>query len=86
MPTGGVATITAVQDGDFQVVGIRGESPKVRLRAEVIDGLNGKPLGEGLAGHWVQAYYLNRLVAEAGGALSFESSEERMSAQARVPA
>ncbi|HET9161251.1 MAG TPA: histidine phosphotransferase family protein [Caulobacteraceae bacterium] len=86
MPTGGLATITADRDGDFLTVGVRAESPKVRLRAEVAEGLSGQPLGEGLAGHWVQAYYLFRLVKEAGGSLSFEADETRMTAKARVPA
>jgi histidine phosphotransferase ChpT len=85
MPTGGVATLTAVRDGDFIVVGVRADSPKVRLRSEVSEGLRGQPLGDGLAGHWVQAFYLNRLVTEAGGTLSFDIDGERMTAQARVP-
>jgi histidine phosphotransferase ChpT len=86
MPTGGVATVTADRDGDFLVVGVRCESPKVRLRAEITEGLSGQPLGEGLAGHWVQAYYLYSLVKEAGGSLNFEAGEEKMTASARVPA
>jgi histidine phosphotransferase ChpT len=86
MPTGGIATVTAERDGDFFVVGVRAASPKVRLRAEVAEGLAGQPLGEGLAGHWVQAYYLYSLVREAGGTLNFEAGDETMSASARVPA
>jgi histidine phosphotransferase ChpT len=86
MPTGGVATLTGVSDGDFLVVGVRADSPKVRLRTEVAEGLRGEPLGDGLAGHWVQAFYLNRLVTEAGGSLAFEIGDERMTATARVPA
>jgi histidine phosphotransferase ChpT len=86
MPTGGIATMTAERDGDFLVVGVRADSPKVRLRSEVAEGLAGEPLGEGLAGHWVQAFYLYSLVKEAGGSLSFEASDERMTAKARVPA
>jgi histidine phosphotransferase ChpT len=86
MPTGGVATLTGVRDGDFLVVGVRADSPKVRLRAEVAEGLRGEPLGDGLAGHWVQAFYVNQLVTEAGGTLTFETSDERMTATARVPA
>lgn len=86
MPSGGVATITAVRDGDFYVVGVRADSPKVRLRSEITEGLSGQALGEGLAGHWVQAFYLYSLVKEAGGTLSYELTDERMTAQARVPA
>jgi histidine phosphotransferase ChpT len=86
LPTGGVATLTAEPDGDFMIVGVRAEGAKVRLRSEVVEGLRGDALGDGLAGHWVQAYYLNRLVSEAGGTLDFSIDEERMVARARVPA
>ena len=86
MPTGGVATVTATQTEGFITVAVNAESPKVRLRAEVASGLRGEPLGDGLAGHWVQAYYVYRLVDEAGGALTFEVTPEKMTVQARVPA
>lgn len=85
LPTGGIATLTAERDGDFMVVGVKAEGARVRLREEVAEGLRGDSLGDGLAGHWVQAYYLNRLVSESGGTLDFSIDDERMVASARVP-
>ncbi len=51
------------------------EGAKPRLRPDTEAGLKGEPLGERFAGHWVQAYYLSRLVAAAGGRLSTEIAE-----------
>ena len=85
MPTGGVATVTASQDDGFITVKVQADSPKVRLRSEIAEGLRGDALGDGLAGHWVQAYYVHRLVKEAGGAIDVDLDGERLTVSARVP-
>lgn len=58
----------------------------MRLRPEVAAGLRGEPLGEGLGGHWVQAYYLNALVRAAGGSVEIETTEDKAVVRARTPA
>ena len=81
LPTGGVATVTAVIEED-DVAGrpVDCVGARARLRPAVIDGLEGRRLEEGLAGLWVQAYYLRQLVDAAGGSLSHEVGEERVTA------
>lgn len=86
MPTGGVATVKAEREDGALLVTVLADSPKVRLRSEVSEGLRGEPLGDGLAGNWVQAYYLNQLVREAGGDLDFALEDQRLTLTVRVPA
>jgi histidine phosphotransferase ChpT len=86
LPTGGAATVTAEAQGDQVVLRVEARSQRVRLRPEVISGLNGDRLDGGLSGQWVQAYYLNALVRDAGGRLEHRISEEAMVLTARVPA
>jgi histidine phosphotransferase ChpT len=75
LPTGGSARLTVTAaDGETEVC-VRAEGPKARLRPEVAEGLEGLPLGEGLSGHWVQAYYLKGLVDAANGRLEIEVGE-----------
>jgi histidine phosphotransferase ChpT len=85
LPTGGVARIAAhIQDGDL-LIGVEAAGARARLRPEVSAGLRGEPLGEGLGGHWVQAYYLHALLTAAGGSLDFAQAEEKVTLRARVP-
>ena len=58
----------------------------MRLRPEVIAGLKGEALTEGLSGHWVQAYYLHAFVSQAGGEVEAAMGEGRAVLRARVPA
>ncbi|PXA84662.1 histidine phosphotransferase, partial [Caulobacter sp. D4A] len=60
--------------------------PRARLRPEVLAGLKGEPLGEGLGGPWVQAAYLYAVVRAAGGQIGVEIAEERVSIAAWTPA
>ena len=60
--------------------------PRARLRPEVLRGLQGQPLGEGLHGHWVQAYYVHLFVADAGGRVFADVNEERIVFAATLPA
>ena len=57
-----------------------------RLRPEVVSGLRGEPLGEGLLhGHWVQAFYLHSFLEAAGGAVDAALGEDRVMIRARAP-
>jgi histidine phosphotransferase ChpT len=52
----------------------------------MVEGLQGQALGEGLAGYWIQPYYLYALVEAAGGALGFEVGEDEVLISVRLPA
>ena len=86
LPTGGVATATATLGEDGYVVAVDCVGARARLRPVVIDGLEGRRLEEGLAGLWVQAFYLYQLVAAAGGTLEHAVFEERVMLTAKLPA
>lgn len=86
LPTGGVARVTAVQDGDQIALTVEAKGARVRMKPEVATGLRGEQLTDGLAGQWIQAFWLWEVVRDAGGALSFESSEEGVTIRARMPA
>jgi histidine phosphotransferase ChpT len=78
LATGGVATVTAKVENGWVAVLIDAAGPRVRMHPDVVAGLKGEPLGEGLAGRWVQAYYLHALVTAAGGMVAAEVGEERV--------
>ncbi len=86
LPAGGVAIVKGVAaDGRFSIIA-DAAGPRARLRPEVLAGLKGEPLAEGLGGPWVQAAYLNALVRAAGGQIAVEIGEDRASLAAWVPA
>jgi len=86
LPTGGAATVTATAEGDHVLIRVEARSHRVRLRPEVVSGLNGERLEGGLSGQWVQAYYLNALIREAGGVLDHHIGDELLALTARLPA
>lgn len=86
LPTGGVATIRAVQEANAIAIAAEASGPRARLRPEVLRGLQGQPLGEGLHGHWVQAYYVHLFLKDAGGRVFADVGEERVVFAATVPA
>ena len=69
LPLGGVARLEATQNPDGYVVTALARGPKARIAAEVQTGLAGAPLGDGLGGRWVQAYYIRVLTDAAHGQL-----------------
>jgi histidine phosphotransferase ChpT len=85
LPTGGTARIRAVQEAASIAIAVEATGPKARLRPEVLAGLRGEPLAEGLHGHWVQAYYVQLLLADAGGRVFADVSEENVVFAATVP-
>jgi histidine phosphotransferase ChpT len=86
LPTGGVARVAAVRQGGDILMSVEASGARARLRPEVVRGLKGQALGEGLSGHWVQAYYLYALLQEAGGRLDHQITEEKVTLRARCPA
>jgi len=85
LPTGGVARIRAVQEGATLAIAAEAGGPRAKLRPEVLRGLRGEPLGEGLHGHWVQAYYLHLFLTDAGGRVFADVAEEQVVFAATVP-
>ncbi len=86
LPTGGVARLTAEIVGGDVLMAVEAVGPRVRLRPEVKAGLTGEPKGDGVGGHWIQAYYLHSLLSEAGGAMEVTVGEDRVVVRARVGA
>ena len=86
LPTGGVAKVRAVDEGGSIAIAIEATGPRARLRSEVLAGLQGQPLGEGLHGHWVQAYYTHLFVTDAGGRVFADVQEEKVVFAATIPA
>ena len=72
---GGVAHIAVKDENETTVIVGRAVGSRARVRQEVLDGLNGERLGEGLGGHWVQAFYLRSQVDMAGGAVEVEVAD-----------
>jgi histidine phosphotransferase ChpT len=85
LPTGGIARVTVEVDGAETVVKLEARGNRARLRAEAQAGLRGEPMSEGLPGQWVQTYYLQALVADAGGRLDWTIGEELVEISARLP-
>ncbi len=84
LPTGGMVRAEAEETGGEMVITVRAAG-RARLRQEVLEGLAGQRLSEGRTGHWVQAYFLRRLIDEAGGTLDIETPEALVVLRARFP-
>ncbi len=86
LPMGGKARVSATTDGGGVRLTLNAEGGRVRLRAETQDGLEGRPFGQGMAGHWVQAYYLRSIVTQAEGKLDYAVEPETVRINIRLPA
>lgn len=86
LPMGGVATIQSrLENGLLYLEGFA-EGARVRLKPEAVTGLAGERLIEGLAGQWIQPYWLWLTVNEAGGALRVKVEDGKVALVARMPA
>lgn len=86
LPMGGKASLKTTAQGGQALLRLDSEGARVRLRPETMDGLEGRAFGEGMAGHWVQAYFLRSIVAQAGGSLEVTVEPEAVRIQIRLPA
>jgi len=86
LPTGGVAHVRAVEDAGMVTLAVEAVGPRARLRPEVLAGLRGEGMGDGLHGYWVQAYYLHLILKDAGGRVFADVGAEKVTFAATVPA
>lgn len=85
LPSGGVATITTRRDGDLLLMEGTAVGARARLKPEVITGLAGERLVEGLAGQWIQPYWLWLTVSGRKGSLTVTTVEGRVDIVAGMP-
>jgi histidine phosphotransferase ChpT len=85
LPVGGKARLIAREEPGQIRLELDAQGARARLRPEAVDGLEGRPFGEGLGGQWVQAYFLRSIVEQAGGTLSFETDEEAVRVRIDLP-
>jgi histidine phosphotransferase ChpT len=86
LPLGGVARLETTQGPEGYVVTAIARGPKARIAAEVQTGLAGAPLGDGLGGRWVQAYYIHVLTTAAHGRIETSAENELVMLKAIIPA
>ena len=86
LPTGGLARVAAYARGPEILMGVEAAGARARLRPEVAAGLDGRALGEGMAGQWVQAMYLHLTLKAAGGRVEHIVAEDKVVIRARMPA
>lgn len=85
LPTGGAAVVTARREGGQLFLMGSAEGARARLKPEAVVGLKGERLTEGLAGQWIQPYWLWLTAREAGGRLDLAAEEGRVALMARLP-
>jgi histidine phosphotransferase ChpT len=86
LPVGGTAILRAAggPDGRLQMT-LDARGARARLRPEAVDGLEGRPFGEGLGGQWVQTYFLRSIVDQAGGSMQLELLEDAVKVRVELP-
>jgi len=85
LPTGGTARVRVASELGSTVIAVEAAGPRARLRPEVLAGLRGDPMGEGLHGHWVQAYYVHLFLSDAGGRVLADVTDEKVTFAATAP-
>jgi histidine phosphotransferase ChpT len=86
LPMGGVARAEVTSGDGARHLVVRADGARARLHAEVKSGLEGEGLGDGLAGRWVQAYYVQAIARAGGGEVAVEAGEETVVFRATIPA
>lgn len=85
LPSGGLARVAAYERGGEVLMGVEATGMRARLRPEIAAGLDGKGLDGGLAGQWVQGFYLHQVLKAAGGRLEHMATEGKVVVRARIP-
>jgi histidine phosphotransferase ChpT len=84
---GGIARVTATRSGAAVDITVIARGPRPRVHPEVLAGLRGEPLGEGMVGRWAQAFYVHAVAAASDGirsAISVDVTEGEASFRVSV--
>jgi histidine phosphotransferase ChpT len=84
LPSGGAAAISTSRGDGLTINGVA-EGARARLKPEAVAGLAGRPLTEGLAGQWIQPYWLWLTAHDAGGSLDVQADEGRVALTVHMP-
>ncbi|MBU1348139.1 MAG: histidine phosphotransferase [Alphaproteobacteria bacterium] len=85
LPSGGTAVVSTRRDGTDVVIEGVAEGARARLKPEATEGLAGRRLSEGLAGQWIQPFWLWLTARDAGGTLDVDVTDGRVEITARMP-
>jgi len=85
LPMGGQAVVTAREGSDGLVLLGLAEGARARLKPEAAQGLAGRRLTDGLAGQWVQPYWLWLTLQQHAGSLSVEAVDGRVVLTGMMP-
>ncbi len=85
LASGGVARLSADIDQDMFQIRLEAAGPKVNLRPETLAGLRGEAFVDGLNARWVQAWFLNAIIVQAGGSLTIDEGAEAMGFRVDLP-
>ncbi len=85
LAAGGVARVTVKEEAPWRAIIVKANGPRARLWPEVLTGLRGHPMSEGLAGRWVQAYYLHAMATAAGAVVAAEVGDGVVTIRAAFP-
>jgi histidine phosphotransferase ChpT len=85
LPSGGAATLSSRrEEGILSLHGVA-VGARARLKPEAATGLAGERLTEGLAGQWIQPYWLWLTAREAGGRLDVTVGDGQVTLTTRLP-
>ena len=85
LPRGGTVSVRVTDIDQITNIVVEASGTSARLRPEVLAGLQGEAMNEGLHGHWVQAYYVHLVLQDADGQVSAEVGEEKVRFVAGIP-
>jgi histidine phosphotransferase ChpT len=85
LPMGGQATLAVRRDPTELLMAVEARGQRARLKPEAVTGLRGERLVEGLAGQWIQPFWVSQVIAEAKGTLDLEVDEDLVKIRVRLP-
>ncbi len=85
LPSGGQATVAVRRDQTHLLMAVEARGARARLKPEALTGLRGARLTEGLAGQWIQPFWLSRVVADAKGTLEVDVDQDLVRIRVTLP-